>query len=143
MKSPQNEMAALLDRRSAAIRQKDLDRLMSFYSDDVIYFDLVPPLVYVGSSALRGRFSHWFASYTGPIGQEIDDLHVHASGDVAVASMLIRAGGTLTTGPTVGFWVRATSSCQRTGDDRWLIAHEHVSLPVDLTSGKAAMHLRP
>jgi ketosteroid isomerase-like protein len=142
MVSTQSEVRALLDSRSEAIWIKDIDRLMSLYSPDIIYFDLVPPLQYVGAAALRGRFLHWFDGYKGSIGQEIRDLNVLAGGDVAIASMLIRASGTLKNGNEVGLWVRATSSCQRS-NHRWLITHEHISLPVDLESGSAAMDFVP
>jgi ketosteroid isomerase-like protein len=128
------EIGALIDRRSAAIREKDIDQLLSFYSSDVIYFDIGPPLQHVGAAALRSRFSNWFASYEGPIGQEVHSLRVDTAGDVAMASMLIRTGGTLVNGAAVDLWVRATSCCRRTAPDSWLITHEHVSLPVDLAS---------
>jgi ketosteroid isomerase-like protein len=142
MTSTESEVGALLDSRSEAIWTKDIDRLMSSYSPEIIYFDLVPGLQYTGSAALRGRFLDWFDAYEGSIGQEIRDLNTLASGDIAVASMLIRASGTLKGGREVGFWVRATSCCQRS-NHRWLITHEHVSLPVDLESGSAAMDLVP
>jgi ketosteroid isomerase-like protein len=142
MAAVQSEVGALLDRRSEAIWRKDLDRLMSFYASDVVYFDLVPGLRYTGSVALRGRFSHWFDGFEDSIGQEIRDLKVLASGDIAVAHMLIRASGTLKNGREVGFWVRATTCC-RQSNGGWLIAHEHVSLPVDLERGSAAIDLAP
>jgi ketosteroid isomerase-like protein len=142
MASIQSEFRALLDSRSEAIRVKDIDRLMSFYSPDVIYFDVVPPLQYAGSAALRGRFLHWFDGYKGPIGQEIRDLNILASEDVAATYMLIRSSGTLKNGREVGLWVRATSCCERS-NDMWLITHEHISLPVDLERGTAAMDLVP
>ena len=142
MTSTQSAIRALLDGRSEAIWTKDLDRLISFYSPDVVYFDIVPPLQYVGSAALRDRFSHWFDGFEGPIGQGIHELTIVASGDVAVASMLIRASGTRKNGHEVGFWVRATSSFQRSANG-WLITHEHISLPVDLASGSAVTNLAP
>jgi ketosteroid isomerase-like protein len=142
MASTQSEVKALLDGRSEAVWVKDIDRLMPFYSPDIVYFDLVPGLRYIGSPALRVRFSHWFDAFEGSIGQEIRDLNTLASGDVAVAHMLIRASGTLKSGREVGYWVRATSCCQRSSNG-WLIAHEHVSLPVDFESGSAAMDLVP
>jgi ketosteroid isomerase-like protein len=101
----------------------------------------VPPLQYVGSAALRQRFSHWFDGFEGSIGQEVHDLTIVTSGDV-VASMLIRASGIRKNGHGVGFWVRATSSFQRS-DNGWLITHEHVSLPVDLARGTAVTNLAP
>jgi ketosteroid isomerase-like protein len=142
MASTRSELEALLDSRSQAMGAKDLDRLMSLYSPDIVYFDLVPPLQYAGTAALRGRFSDWFGRWESPIGQEIRDLSISASGEVAAAHMLIRASGTLKTGREVGYWVRVTNTFQRS-NDRWLITHEHVSLPVDMASGSAAMDLAP
>jgi ketosteroid isomerase-like protein len=141
MASTQSEIRALLDSRSEAVRTKDIDRLMSFYSPDIVYFDVVPGLQYTGSAALRARFSEWFDGFKS-FGQEIRDLNILASGDIAVAYMLIRAGVTLKNGREVGYWVRATSCCQRS-NHRWLVTHEHVSLPVDFESGSAAMDLVP
>ncbi|MPZ96944.1 MAG: DUF4440 domain-containing protein [Propionibacteriales bacterium] len=142
MVSTQSEVRALLDRRSEAVRVKDIDRLMSPYSPDIVYFDVVPPLRYVGSAAMRGRFLQWFDRWQSSIGQEFHELAISVSGDIAVAHMLIRASGTLTNGHEVGYWVRATDCCQRSPHG-WLITHEHVSLPVEMASGRAAMELVP
>jgi ketosteroid isomerase-like protein len=142
MASTQSEVRALLDSRSEAIRIKDLDQLMSFYSPEIVYFDLVPGLQYTGSAALRPRFLEWFDGYEGPIGQEIRDLNILASGDIAVAYMLIRASGALKAGPEVGYWVRATSAFKRSNHS-WLVTHEHVSVPVDFESRSPVTELVP
>jgi ketosteroid isomerase-like protein len=142
MASMEAEIRTLLDCRSEATRMKDLDRLMSLYSSDVVYFDVVPPLRYVGASALRGRFAEWFDRWKSAIGQEIRELIVQASGDVAAAHMLVLAGGTRKDGQEVRYWVRVSDCCRR-DNHRWLITHEHVSVPVDLASGRAALELVP
>ena len=142
MASTQSQIAALLDSQSQAVRAKNVDRLMSLYSPDIIYYDVVPPLQYVGSAALRGRFSQWFDGYNGAIDMQTQDIHVLASDDFAVACRFSRVSGTLKSGHEVGSWVRATSTCQRS-DRGWVITHEHVSLPVDLMSGSAAKDLVP
>jgi ketosteroid isomerase-like protein len=140
--STQSEVRALLDRWSEAARMKDIDRLMALYAPDIVYFDVVPPLQYIGAAAVRRNFLRWFASWESDIGQDIRDLHILASGNIAVAYMLIRSSGTLKNGREVGYWVRATVCCQRS-NHRWLITHEHVSLPVDVASGRVAMDLVP
>jgi ketosteroid isomerase-like protein len=142
MTSPESELAALLDNRAEAIRHKDLDLLMSFYSPDIVYFDVVPPLQYVGSAALRGRFTHWFDGLDSGIGQEVRDQTIAVNGNLAYTSMLIRSSGTLKNGPEVSRWVRATSCCQRI-HDTWLVTHEHVSVPVDITTGATPTDLKP
>jgi ketosteroid isomerase-like protein len=142
MAATEADVKALLDRRSEAIRTKDVERLMALYSPDVVYFDLVPPLRYSGSAALRRRFSDWFERWKSAIGQEARDVNTMASGDVATAHMLLRTSGTLKTGQEVGYWVRVSNFCRRS-NDRWLFTHEHVSLPVDIKSGRAVMDLAP
>jgi uncharacterized protein (TIGR02246 family) len=142
MASTESDVRALLESRSEAMRARDIEPLMALYAPDVVYFDLVPPLRYAGAAALRDRFLDWFGRWESAIGQDISDVNVLGSGDVAVAHMLIWASGTLNGGREVGYWVRTTNGCQRS-DGRWLITHEHVSLPVDMASGRAAMDLVP
>ena len=142
MASTESEVKALLDNQFEAIRTKDIDQLMPLYSADIVYFDLVPPLQYVGSAALRQRFLEWFDGWKSSIVMEIRDLTIVASGNIAAAHMLLRASGTLKNGNEVGYWVRA-SDCYRRSSDGWLITHEHVSLPVDMASRSAAVDLTP
>jgi ketosteroid isomerase-like protein len=142
MASTKSEVRALLESWSEAARIKDIDRLMSLYSPDIVYFDVVPPLQFSGSAAVRENFLRWFDGYKSSIGVEIRGLSIVASREIAVAHMLIRASGTLKDGREVGYWVRATVCCQPS-DHRWLITHEHISLPVDFRSGRAVMDAVP
>ena len=136
------DIEAFLERRNEAIRRRDIDRLMSFFAPDLVYFDLVPGLRYIGAAAMRERFLDWFGRWQSGIGQEVHDLMVTASGDVAAAHMLIRTSGTLTTGQQVGYWVRASDVLRRSAQT-WVITHEHISLPVDLQTRRAMMDLVP
>lgn len=138
----QSDVRTLLERWSQAIRTKDINQLMSLYVSDITYFDVVPPLQYSGSDAVRHNLVRWFESWQSAIGAEIRDLLVSVSGDVAVAHMLHRTSGTLKNGRTVDYWVRATICCQRS-NQQWLITHEHISLPVDPRTWSAAMDLVP
>jgi uncharacterized protein (TIGR02246 family) len=142
MASTESEVKAIVDRQAEAMRMKDLDRLMSLYSPDVVYFDVVPPLQYVGAAALRDRFHGWFESYQGPLEMDVCDVRVLAGADLAVIFWLSRVRGTLKSGRETGTWVRATSTTQRSNAG-WLIAHEHVSLPVDMKTANAVMDLVP
>jgi uncharacterized protein (TIGR02246 family) len=142
MASTQTEVRTLLDRRSEAALEKDLDRLVSLYAPDVVYFDVVPGLQYRGSAVLRDRFAGWFDAFVGPITINLRDVTILDSGDLAVAHMLNQTSGTLANGQTVSYWVRATVCCRRSPGG-WVITHEHVSLPVDVASGRAVMDLTP
>jgi ketosteroid isomerase-like protein len=122
------EVRTLLDGRVDACREKDIDRLMSLYSPDVVYFDVVPPLQFVGSAEVRRNFTRWFDEYDGPIGLETHDLSVAAGEDVAFAHMLHLDSGTRRNGVDGAVWVRSTVCCRRS-NGTWLITHEHISMP--------------
>lgn len=142
MTATESDIRELFDRQAGAMRAKDVDRLMNCYSPDVVYFDVVPPLRYVGAAALRTRFTEWFAGYQGPVEVDATDVSITLGADLAVVHWLNRVRGTLVTGAPVGSWVRATS-CWRATADGWRVTHEHVSLPVDLARRSPALDLNP
>jgi uncharacterized protein (TIGR02246 family) len=126
----QTTFTALLETRVEACRTKDIDLLMSLYSPDIVYFDIVLPHQFVGADAVRSNFLRWFAEYQGDIGLETHDLSVTVDGDVAFAHMLHADSGTRRGGQDMEVWLRATV-CARRIDDRWQIIHEHVSFPIN------------
>ena len=116
---------------------------MSIYTKDVLSFDIEPPLQHVGAEAKRKNWQRVFAAYERPLGYEIRDPYITVGEDVAFAHSLNRLSGTLKSGSTTkGFWVRATTCFQKV-DGHWFIAHDHVSVPLDLTTGGALVDLEP
>ena len=65
-----------------------------------------------------------------------------AGDDVAFYHALERMSGTMKSGEKTDIWVRATS-CLKKIHGRWLIVHDHLSVPADFETGKAAMYLKP
>ncbi|MGW0201641.1 YybH family protein [Nonomuraea sp. NPDC003201] len=124
------EFLAFLDGRVDACQAEDIDRLMSHYSPDIVYYDVVPPLQFAGSGEVRRNFVRWFDEYDGPIGLETHELNIAVNGDVAFAHMLHLDTGTLKDGSDRVMWVRSTVCCRRSGG-KWLITHEHISMPFD------------
>jgi ketosteroid isomerase-like protein/uncharacterized protein YndB with AHSA1/START domain len=129
MGSAHAELQALLDSRVEACRAKDIDRLMSLYSPDIVYFDCVPPLHFTGAEAVRRNFMRWFREYEGEIRLETHDMRIAIGGNVAFVHMLHLDKGNTRLENGLEFWLRSTVCCQRS-DTRWLITHEHISLPV-------------
>ena len=145
------EVMAVLDRRVEAARAKDIDWMMSLYSPDIVYFDIIPPHQFVGAGELRRNFLRWFAEYQGDIGLETHDLSVAASGDIAFAHMIHPDSGTRRSGEDVVVWVRSTVCLQRI-DDRWLSlrrmsaassAAAMISLVLRIWSATGPMGTRP
>jgi uncharacterized protein (TIGR02246 family) len=132
----------LIEERVRAIRDKDADALMSNHAPDIVMFDALDPLRYVGSEAVRGRAAQWLSWYQGPVGYEVRDLSVTAGDEAAFCHYLYRVSGTMTNGREVDMWVRSTVCFRKTGG-AWVVAHEHTSVPFDAESGKASVNLKP
>ncbi|NKY87358.1 YybH family protein [Nocardia veterana] len=130
MASNELRIRAFLEDRTDAQRSKDIDRLMSCYSPDIVYYDAVAPLRFTGADEVRRNFVRWFDGYVGPIGLETHDLTIVAGADVAFANMLHLDSGKRRGGIELPIWVRETV-CLRRSDDNWAITHEHISIPMN------------
>jgi len=131
-----------IDNGVKAIRAMDLEAVMALYAPDLVSFDIVPPLRHVGAEAKRENWVDVFATYQPPLGYELRDLTITVGDDVAFGHSLNRVSGTLRNGQRSEFWLRWTA-CFRKIDGEWLIAHDQVSVPVDLPSGRALLDLEP
>lgn len=125
-----------------AFAAKDLNGVMALYAPDVIAYDIAPPLQFVGAEDYRKDYATFFAAFKGPLKITDPRVRVEQSGAVAFAFGLERLRGTMANGTRVDMWVRFTDGW-KLENGRWLVVHEHVSVPVDLTSGKARLDLTP
>ncbi|GAA1692070.1 hypothetical protein GCM10009830_44760 [Glycomyces endophyticus] len=137
--------AAVRDRLAGiieALRAKDLAALRAIYAEDVVSFDVEPPLQHVGVDAKLQNWERVFAVFA-EIDYELRDVRVAVDGTVAFGYGFGRLSGTLRNGATApGMWVRATFCLRRTGGS-WLIVHDQVSVPFDIPTGMGVTDLRP
>ena len=136
------EIRGWIDKWRKAVSAKDVDRVMELYTDDVVAYDVVPPLQYVGKAAYRADYQQFFSQFESDLHVETRDLHVGANGELAYATGLQMISGTLKHGGKSGAWVRFTSLYRKV-DGKWLDFHDHVSVPADIESGKAMLELKP
>lgn len=133
---------ALLDTRAKAVRSKDVDGALANVADDILLFDVVDPLQHVGSGGSRKRAADWFSSFQGPIGFEICELSVTTGDDVAFCHGLNHVNATRADGEKLDMFWRATVCCRKI-DGKWMITHEHNSVPFDMVTGRASLDLKP
>ena len=131
-----------IDKLVEAVRAMDLEGVKPIYAADIVSFDIVPPLQHLGAEAKWKNWVDVFTAYQRPLGYEIRDLTITVGGDVAFGHSLNRISGTLKNGNKSGYWVRWTT-CFRKIDGNWLIAHDQVSVPLDVESGRALLNLEP
>jgi uncharacterized protein (TIGR02246 family) len=127
---------------AAAVGAKDVDAIMKVYAPDVFVFDVVPPRQYVGAAAYRKDWEAFMAGFKGPVKFDISDLAVEVAGPAAWSHSIQRAAGTDPTGKPSDVTVRVTDVYRKTADG-WRIVQEHVSVPVDLDTGKADLQSKP
>lgn len=136
------QIRRLIEDKIQAVRAKDIDGATSNYAPDVLSFDVVNGLQYVGSDAIRKRLEEWFSSFQGPIGFEIRDLSITSGDKVAFSHSLNHVSATTIGGVKLDMWWRETA-CYRRLDGKWVITHQHSSVPFDVKSGKASLDLKP
>jgi uncharacterized protein (TIGR02246 family) len=141
-KENENEIRRLIEGWLKAVRAMDIDGVMSFYAPDIVSFDVIPPLRYVGADAYRKDWEQGFAMSQGQGQFEIHELSIAACDDVAYSHNLTRMSGTMKDGQKYDSWMRWTM-CFRRMEGRWMITHEHISAPVDMETGKALFDLKP
>lgn len=125
-------LQALLDSWLRAVRAQDIDAIGSHYTPDVLAFDAIVALQFVGRDAY---LRHWQQCLEGcPQGMEtffeLSDVRFTCDQTVAFSRALCHCGGIDPQGVTHSHWMRVTTGYRRT-DDGWKIVHEHFSAPFD------------
>ena len=138
------EIRQLLDRWATAFHARDLNGIMSIYEQGqaLVSYDIVAPLQYTGLEAYKKDYQEFLDQFQSPIDIEVRDLSIVAGDTVAFSRGLERMSGTLKNGEKFDTWVRFTE-CYRKKNGHWLAIHDHISVPVDLETGKALLNLKP
>ena len=118
-----DDVRAAFEEWAVAVREADADRSLAGRSEEVVLFDVAPPARVTGAAAYRADWElFWAAQGRGLF--DVSEMTVVAGKEVAFAygPTVVGAAG------TEGFAVRLTVGLRRDGD-RWLVLHEHHSIP--------------
>ena len=137
------EIRQLLADHAGALHDKNVDAALALVSEDVLSFDLAPPLGSRGASAYRRNLQDWFPTWDGPIDFDQTGLEITVGGDVAFTTSLTRMGGVKVGEGSLYLWVRASLGLRKI-DGRWTVTHEHISVPFYMDGSlKAGVDLTP
>ena len=139
--SNKEEIEQLIRQQERAVQQKDIDAAMAQYSEDVVSFDVVNTLEKVGVSACRERLVSWLSQFPAEFAYNVDQLFVDASENVAFCYSFNHVKGVLAGGDEIDMRWRSTTCFQKV-HDKWMITHEHSSVPFDPETGKALINLK-
>ena len=139
---PEVEVRAVLLDFLTAQRSGNVQEIMDCYADDVVAFDLMPPLQVDGKKNYEKSWQMFADMCEFPMKLEQAELKVFASQDIAFCHSLDHISGKdKSSGDTFDMWMRHTI-CFRKSNGRWLIVHEQASLPMDMESDKV-LYLKP
>lgn len=142
--NPVNDNTAiemLLQQITQAHAEKNADKLASLYDSTALLFDLAPPLAHHGMNS--SETADWFDTWDGAIQLAHTDVNIEISGELAVVTALAQMRGKKKQGEQVTLWFRITS-CLKKRNGRWIIFHEHTSVPFYMDgSDRAALDLQP
>lgn len=123
-----------------AIRRKDVNAVMACNVPGIRAFGIVAPLRRPDAATIREQLEYWFAAFAGPLDCEVYEPDISTIGDTACARFLQRFSGINMRGMAVELWVRVTMGLHRI-DGRWLVAHEHLTDPLDHDAAPAQSKL--
>jgi ketosteroid isomerase-like protein len=141
----EQEIRALEERFAAAARAKDVAAIMKNYvpGSELFVFDLSVPQQYVGFDAYKKDWEDFFAAYPGPVDKfEVRDLSIVTGDKVAYAHSVQPGILTAKDGSKFNLTARVTDGYRKV-NGKWLIAHEHVSVPIDLNTGRPDFSSKP
>jgi uncharacterized protein (TIGR02246 family) len=128
----EQQIRALEDKFAAAFNAKDVSAIMKLYTpgNELFVFDLGVPRQHVGWDDYRKDWQDFFATMKGPVHFEIHDLAIVSDGKIAYSHSIQHVSWTTANGAPMDYAVRVTDDYRKVGG-KWLIAQEHVSVPID------------
>jgi ketosteroid isomerase-like protein len=124
------EIRAILQRWAASVHEGRLAGILARHAEDLVLFDVPPPVLSRGLGAYRDSWLRQFYPWFGGQGTfELRELEVSAGTDTAFCHALVRCRGTTPDGrPGEELAVRLTVGLEKRAGG-WTIVHEHHSVP--------------
>lgn len=129
---------------SDAFNARDVRAVMACYAPGkgLFVFDAVPPREYPSWDAYKRDWEGLLSAYPGPLSVTISEQSITVVGPVAYGHNIQSGYFTRKDGTRLN-WVIRVTDVYRKIKGQWLIVQEHVSVPVDLETGKADLMSKP
>lgn len=128
--SEEAQIRTLLEDWAAAVRRHDLPAILAHHEQEIVMFDLPPPLQCKGVEAYAQTWGLLFQYHRPGTAFDFRELSIVAGDEVAFAFGILWCGpnSSQSAADNDGFLFRLTVGLRKT-DGQWRIAHEHHSVP--------------
>lgn len=117
----------LIENWAEAVRQKNMDAILAYHSENFVMYDVPEPFQSVGLEAYRKTWEVFF-KYTKPGVFDIHELQIINSNDVAFAFGRMQCADKTDRDHYVPLDFRITIGLKKV-QGQWMILHEHHSIP--------------
>ena len=124
------EIRSLIETWADAVRRHDLPAILAHHADDIVMFDVPPPLQSRGMAEYRKTWDLFFKYHRPGQAFDIQELEIFAGDTAAFAIAVMRCQSMAPGGADVAidFPFRLTIGLTKDGG-AWRIRHEHHSVP--------------
>lgn len=139
-----DEIRQVIEGKAALLERGDAEAVMAHYAPAYVEYTLAPPLRQPGNGQDPAPLAAWLSTFEAPPRRQVTQLEITTDGDVAFATSLDCLTAT-PRGATDPFtmWFRVTIGLRRI-NGRWLVTHEHESVPFDMDGSlRASVGLTP
>jgi ketosteroid isomerase-like protein len=127
-----------------AVNRRDVTGIMANYARGkaLFVFDAVPPREYPSWDDYKRDWEGLLSAFPGPVSDKMSELSITVVGPVAYGHHVEHTIFTQKDGTKKEGVVRVTDVFRKT-KNKWLIVQEHVSFPVDISTGQADLMSKP
>jgi ketosteroid isomerase-like protein len=129
VRSKENEaqIRQLVENWANAVRNKDMQTILAYHSDDIVMYDVPKPFQSIGIDAYRKTWDTFFA-YTKLGVFNIQELNIVADEHVAFCFATMKCADKSNSKDFIELDFRLTIGLKKI-NGHWIILHEHHSIP--------------
>lgn len=125
-----DDVGKVLESFAEAVRNGVIDKIMSFYADDIVAYDMMPPLEFTTKASFKKAWQEYFTEqFMFPINYSFEKTRIDVAEDLAIVHTLIHLSGDTVHSAYMDNFLRC-SMCLRQINGKWLITHQHNSVPL-------------
>jgi ketosteroid isomerase-like protein len=126
-RTAESQIRALIEAWADAVRRHDLPAILAHHQQDIVMFDVPPPLQSRGMEEYKKTWDLFFKYHKPSQTFDIEELEITAGEHAAFAVAIMRCVSSPQPG---GFLFRLTIGLRKIDGD-WRITHEHHSVPAE------------
>jgi ketosteroid isomerase-like protein len=120
----ESRIRTIIEAWADAVRRHDYSGILAHHEQDIVMFDVPPPLQSRGMDAYKKTWDLFFECHRPSQAFDIEELAITAGEDVGFAVAIMRCAS-----PEEGGLLFRLTIGLRKVDGDWRIAHEHHSVP--------------